>query len=85
MATIELDIAEFRAKFPAYADVVKYPDELIQSTYDTATCYISDQDYGLPFYRMQEAGNLFDDGALAVHPRPGQRRTGPGAGLVFIH
>jgi hypothetical protein len=41
------DIPAFRIEFPAFANVIKYPDALLQSDWDLATCYISDTDYGI--------------------------------------
>lgn len=43
---IELDIALFRAQFKAYSDETLYPDVLISSTWDLATCYVSDSSCG---------------------------------------
>lgn len=38
---VEFDPAEFRAMFPAYADVTKYPDVLLESQWSMAICFIS--------------------------------------------
>lgn len=35
-----MDIAEFRAAFPAFASEVTYPDAMILSTYQSAICFI---------------------------------------------
>lgn len=43
---IEFDVGLFRVEFPAFADETRYPDELLQGFFDTATCYISDEDFG---------------------------------------
>lgn len=40
------DIAAFRVSYPAFSDPEKYPNVTLQAFYDTATCYISDEDYG---------------------------------------
>lgn len=45
-AVITFDIAAFRAAFPAFADEVTYPDEMLESYWDAAVCYISDLNYG---------------------------------------
>lgn len=42
MAT--LDIAKFRAQFPAFADAVAYPDPVIQLYWDTACQFIANDD-----------------------------------------
>jgi len=39
---IVIDIPQFRVLFPAFADVLVYPDILIQLWFDTATSYVSD-------------------------------------------
>lgn len=41
-----LDIAKFRSLFVAYSDTVAYTDILITMNWDTATLYISNEDYG---------------------------------------
>lgn len=46
MATIDFDADQFRQALPAFADETQYPDAILQVYWDTATCYISDQDYG---------------------------------------
>ncbi len=46
MATIEFDVTQFRTAFPEFADDAKYPDATLQVYWDTATCYVSDEDYG---------------------------------------
>ena len=46
MTTIVFDAALFRQQVPDFADVVKYPDAIIQSWWDIATDYISTTDYG---------------------------------------
>ncbi len=42
MATILYNDANFRALFPAFADVTKYPQATIQQYWDLATSYITD-------------------------------------------
>lgn len=41
---LTLDIAAFRAQFPAFSDVVKYPDAVITGWWDGALCYLSAED-----------------------------------------
>lgn len=44
--TVVVSVAGFRQKFTAFSDVVKYPDDVLQSTLDMATDYIStDNDF----------------------------------------
>ena len=47
MADFVLDIADFRVKFPAFADAAMYPDATIQGAFDSAGCTITNQNYGL--------------------------------------
>ncbi len=44
MAQHTLDIAAFRAMFPAFADVAKYPDVTLSMWWTMATSYIHDYD-----------------------------------------
>lgn len=46
MSTIEFDVDQFRQAFPEFSDPVQYPDATLQMYWDTATCFISDNDYG---------------------------------------
>lgn len=46
MAAIDFDVTQFRDAFPAFADENLYPDSTLQMYWDTATCYISNEDYG---------------------------------------
>lgn len=46
MSDYEFDIVQFRIDYPAFADIVLYPDDLLQGFYDSATCYVSDCNYG---------------------------------------
>lgn len=41
MAAIPLNIATFRATFPAFADESKYPDQMLEMYYAQAGCYIA--------------------------------------------
>jgi hypothetical protein len=41
------DIPQFRRWYEAFADETAYPDDVLEAYYDFATCYISDEDYGL--------------------------------------
>lgn len=43
---ITLDIAKFRTLFPAYANVTTYPDATVTMNWETATLYVSADDYG---------------------------------------
>lgn len=43
---MSLDIAEFRAAFPAFADDTIYPDAMVSSTYESALCFIPECDGG---------------------------------------
>ncbi len=45
-STITFDVTEFRADYPEFASSVTYPDDLLQSYWDMATCYVSDANYG---------------------------------------
>jgi len=40
------DVALFRTQFPAFANVLVFPDALLQMYWDMATCYISDMNCG---------------------------------------
>jgi hypothetical protein len=40
MASVTLNITQFRTRFPAYANETTYPDATIQATWDTAVIYI---------------------------------------------
>ncbi len=44
MATHEFVAADFRAMFPAFASAVKFPDLALSMYFDTATCYIDNED-----------------------------------------
>lgn len=46
MTTITFDVTLFRQLFPAFADPILFPDATLQQFWNSATCYISDQDYG---------------------------------------
>jgi hypothetical protein len=43
---IEFDVAEFRLSFPEFANVLVYPDAMLQRYWNQATCYISDMNCG---------------------------------------
>ena len=43
---ILFDVAEFRLSFPEFANVLVYPDAMLQRYWDQAVCYISDIDCG---------------------------------------
>ena len=44
---IEFDDAEFRFLFPAFANLIEYPEVRLQSNWDIGTCYISDVNCGV--------------------------------------
>ena len=46
MATITLNIADFRTLFTEFSNDTTYPDATITLNWETATAYISDEDYG---------------------------------------
>lgn len=47
MATvITFNVTEFRASFPAFASEAAFPTPTLQGYWDSATCYISDVNYG---------------------------------------
>lgn len=48
MASIPLNIADFRVNFPAYSDETKYPDSVLNAKYAIGKCYIADNDCTLP-------------------------------------
>jgi hypothetical protein len=47
MTTLTFDVIAFRLEFPAFANTTDYPDSTLQGYWDVATCFISDQDYGV--------------------------------------
>jgi len=46
MSIIILDIAAFRSQFPAFNNVVSYPDATIQMYYDMSSNFVSTNDVG---------------------------------------
>lgn len=46
MTAFQFDVAFFRSSFPAFGDATKYPDEMLQSYWDAACCFISPVDFG---------------------------------------
>lgn len=44
MARHTFDVAAFRKQFPRFADVDKYPDDVLSGYFDMATCYMNDCD-----------------------------------------
>ena len=71
MQYLELDIAQFRERFPEFADPVKYPDELIESWWERAICIISNANVGCLsgdcrleaiYLLMAHIGHLADNG-----------------------
>src|SRR5579863_3830179 len=45
MALHTFDVTAFRAAFPAFADPIAYPDAVLQMYWDTATAYLSPNDW----------------------------------------
>lgn len=45
-AVITFNVGEFRLQFPAFPDSEQYSDATLQQFFTTATCYISDKNYG---------------------------------------
>lgn len=43
---LAFDVSAFRAQFPAYANTTTYPNNTLSMYWDTATFYISSNDYG---------------------------------------
>lgn len=83
MATHALDIAVFRATFPAFADATTYPDPTVQLYWNLGTGYISaDDGGGLNGSALQAALNfmaahlLFIFGTIAA--------TGQGPMVVVV-
>lgn len=59
MATHVLDVAAFRAAFPAFSDAGTFPDAMIQIYWDMATGYVSPNDgWGLAGNQLQSALNM---------------------------
>lgn len=46
MAVITFDVTAFRAAFPQFANLTKYPDARLQGYFDSASCIINNNDYG---------------------------------------
>lgn len=61
-----LDIAKFRAMFPAFADETKYPDEMITGYFEFAECWLGEYYPGCPcsdqMYYLLTAHLLFGMG-----------------------
>ena len=45
---MNLDIAAFRATFPAFSDSAAYPDAILEAKWSTVDCYIEDNDCVFP-------------------------------------
>ena len=43
---ITFNIASFRVSFPAFSSTTTYPDATLQESWDVATLYITNSDYG---------------------------------------
>lgn len=46
MTIFVFDVTAFRLEFPAFANTTTFPDDTLQAYWDSATCYVSDVDYG---------------------------------------
>ena len=57
MQYLELDIAQFRERFPEFADPVKYPDELIESLGEEARTYTETMLIALEQQRIEQIAN----------------------------
>lgn len=60
MTTIVLNIATFRAQFPAFANVVTYPDPAIQAQWNVATFYTSPEWIACQTMTLAQQGFLLD-------------------------
>jgi len=47
MTSVTFDVTKFRAMYPQFADPVEFPDVILQGFWDLATCYMSDENYGI--------------------------------------
>lgn len=45
-STYVFDIPAFRISYPAFANVDTFPDATLQMYFDTATCYVANENYG---------------------------------------
>ena len=45
-AILTFDVTAFRVQFPAFANVTLFPDATLQMYWDTATCFVSNRNYG---------------------------------------
>jgi uncharacterized protein DUF4054 len=81
MAEHTFDVAAFRAQFPYFADVTKYPDVLLSGYFSMAGCYLSPWDR-CDFYGdcLQLALNLMTAHLAFLYTPRGN--IIPGVGLV---
>lgn len=84
MATVLLDIAAFRAQFPAYANSITFTNAEIQAQWDLATAYITDNTNTACYLRMnpkqqRAALNLMTAHLMALNQAAA---SGQPAGLV---
>lgn len=80
MTTHVFDVGQFRAQFPAFANVTKYPDALLSGYFDMGTCYISPIDWpGLSGNCLQQALNLMTAHlvTLSTKANAGKSQSGP--------
>jgi hypothetical protein len=83
MSTHTFDAAAFRAQFPAFADVTKYPDALLASYFEMAACYINPNDgCVLSGNCLQLALNLLTAHLAAVYAPDANGQTNTGGGIV---
>jgi hypothetical protein len=79
MITIAFDAAIFRIQIPVYADVLLYPDTMIQSWWDIATDYVSTTDYGY----LSGNSRVLAINLLAAHLMfTDQNPSGGGSGIL---
>ena len=79
-APIELDVAEFRLMFPAFADTEKWPDVMIRVQFDAACDYVSPYP-GRRFGKRSRKRLLYLMTAHLLHLNSAQAESGqPGQG-----
>lgn len=54
---ISFDVAQFRAMYPAFANMTTFPDAVLQMYWDQATSYVSNVNYGWLFGAQSANGN----------------------------
>ena len=82
MAKHEFDVAAFRAQFPAFADPIKYPDDLLSGYFSMAECFVSPYDNCMfSGDCLQLALNLMT-AHLALVYTPDESGNVPGVGII---